>query len=34
MVKKTTKELVGDFIDLDIQLQFADEEESKVLSSA
>lgn len=34
MIKKTTKELVGDFIDLDIQLQYADEEESKVLSSA
>lgn len=34
MAKKTTRELVGDFIDLDMQLQYADEDEAIVLNSA
>jgi len=34
MAKKTTRELVGDFIDIECQLEYADEEEAKVLSSA
>lgn len=34
MAKKTTKELIGDFIDLDMQLQIADEDEAVVLTSA
>jgi hypothetical protein len=33
-VKQTTRELVGNFIDLDMQLQYADEEESLVITSA
>ena len=32
--KKTTRELIGDFIDLDMQLQYADEDEALVLTSA
>ena len=34
MAKKTTRELVGDFIDLECQLEHANEEESLVLTSA
>ena len=34
MAKKTTKELIGDFIDLDMQLQYANDEEAVVLESA
>ena len=34
MAKKTTKELIGDFIDLDMQLQTATDDEAVVLSSA
>lgn len=34
MAKKTTKELIGDFIDLDMQLQYANDEEALVLESA
>jgi len=34
MAKKTTRELIGDFIDLDMQLQYANEEEAVVLESA
>ena len=34
MAKKTTKELIGDFIDLDMQLQIANEDEAVVLASA
>jgi tRNA G37 N-methylase Trm5 len=34
MAKKTTRELIGDFIDLDMQLQYAQEDEALVLTSA
>jgi hypothetical protein len=34
MAKKTTRELIGDYIDLDMQLQIADEADAVVLSSA
>ena len=34
MEKKTTRELIGDFIDLECQLEVANEEESTVLTSA
>ena len=34
MAKKTTKELIGDFVDLDMQLQYATDEEALVLESA
>lgn len=34
MAKKTTRELVGDFIDLECQLEHADENEAVVLTSA
>lgn len=34
MAKKTTRELIGDFIDLDMQLQYATDEEALVLESA